>query len=641
VSERATAALRRAAWSVPAVLLAATTLWVLVGRVLAVDRGLDLTDEGLYLLEADPPTPSAAWLLPYGWHTAPLFRLVGHDVAAFRTAGAVLLVGAAGLLGWAAVRAGHRLRGGRPGCGRDPADPDLTLTVPAIVAGMLGGLLYYAGMVRTPSYNWLTVLGTVIAATGVLGLVSSDPGNAIGEDAEPRRGWRRHAPPGAAWLVLVGFGLLLTVPAKPTTPVLFAALVAPVLAVRSGVGTALRQLVTIAVSSALLLGLAVLAGVWSTAWPEIFRRALAAPALSDTHGLGGAVRAMVLLPVRAVEASPLVLAVVGGGLVTLLLRRAHPQPPALARGVLVLGLVVVAWLAADLPTGVLLGGQGEIRFGRAGSTTALLALVVAVAAVGRGPGGRDGDGHGDEARDGSAPAWVRGLTLLLLLALPFVTAFGSDNLPYGQAALAGVLFVAGALFVLGTTADVSARRVGAATLVGALAVIAAVIGVDNLHHPYRTPPIADQDVPVAVGHRGAELRLDPERATLLRSLRDTAEADGWRPGTRLFGLAPWSSTIPWHLGARVPDSIMPTLRGSEERLAFNLAWLDLEGWEAAWLLVTSADSARPGDLEDSLANVETFTDAVGTTFPDDYQLVWRAPAGSPRFADVELWRPTG
>jgi hypothetical protein len=248
---------------------------------------------------------------------------------------------------------------------------------------------------------------------------------------------------------------------------------------------------------------------------------------------------------------------------------------------------------------------------------------------------------------------VRGLTLLFLLALPFATAFGSGHPPWRQASLAGVLFVAGGLLVIGWTANVTARRRAATMLVMALLVIAVVVGVDNLHHPYRTPPIAEQDVPVAVGAHGAQLHLDPASAELLRSLRDSAEGAGWRPGTRLFGLAaPWSSTIPWYLGARVPDSIMPTLLGSEERLAFNLAWLDLDGWDAAWVLVNSANSFSPNDhwvdgmdsrlrVENSLAHLGTFTAAVGTDFPDDYALVWRAPAGSPPYADVELWRPAG
>ena len=79
-------------------------LWNILVNILATDHALDLTDEGLYLLAADPPTTNAAWGFPWGWHTGILFRVVGYDIAAFRTFGAVLLVSAGGWVGWSAMR---------------------------------------------------------------------------------------------------------------------------------------------------------------------------------------------------------------------------------------------------------------------------------------------------------------------------------------------------------------------------------------------------------------------------------------------------------------------------------------------------------------------------------------------------------
>ena len=50
--------------------------WWVLGLLLASDRGLDLSDEGLYLLAANPPTAHAAWGFPWGWNLRPLFQLV-------------------------------------------------------------------------------------------------------------------------------------------------------------------------------------------------------------------------------------------------------------------------------------------------------------------------------------------------------------------------------------------------------------------------------------------------------------------------------------------------------------------------------------------------------------------------------------
>ena len=75
-------------------------LWWLIAWVFSTDRGIGFRDEGLYLLAADPPSPTARWVTPFGWHTAPFFDLVGHDVARLRTFSIWVLVLTGALLGW-------------------------------------------------------------------------------------------------------------------------------------------------------------------------------------------------------------------------------------------------------------------------------------------------------------------------------------------------------------------------------------------------------------------------------------------------------------------------------------------------------------------------------------------------------------
>ena len=164
--------LRRLSFTSIASVAVLVVLWWLLNRVLASSRGLDLSDEGLYLLAADPPSPSASWGFPSGWHTHPLFALVGYDIASFRTLGAVVLFVAFAWLGWASVRVVTAAR-------------ELTTTqrqfllFTGVLVGGLGSLFYYAPMLRTPSYNWLNLVGIAISAA-----------------AAPRaRGWRRRSPP--------------------------------------------------------------------------------------------------------------------------------------------------------------------------------------------------------------------------------------------------------------------------------------------------------------------------------------------------------------------------------------------------------------------------------------------------------------
>lgn len=199
-----------------------SALWAALHRLLASDRGIDLTDEGLYLLAADPPSIDAAWGTPFGWHTAPVFRAVGYDVAAFRTLGAWLLVLASAALGWWAVRLGERLRA----AGVAGRSTSVAASLRA-VAGGVGGFLYYGGLLRTRSYNWVTVVGATIAAVGIVMLVEHMLRSGCDRPGEGKLGelWQRTAVQRLGLHVghlIAGLGAFLSIPAKPTTPILFA-----------------------------------------------------------------------------------------------------------------------------------------------------------------------------------------------------------------------------------------------------------------------------------------------------------------------------------------------------------------------------------------------------------------------------------
>lgn len=367
-----------------AVALGIGALWRSLFWVLAADRGLDLTDEGLYLLAARPPSIDAAWGTPFGWHTAPLFRMVGYDVAAFRTLGALLLVSAAGFLGVAAVRLGQDLRGsgadGAHGSGR------LLERLLGGVMGGMGGLLYYGGLIRTPSYNWVTVLGATIAAVGLIHLVLAERCHlglgqgGVSVSARDRGGdgaWRR-----TLGILLAGFGTFFTVPAKPTTPIFFAVLAGLVLWKVSGARSAMRTVISIAGVAMLLAAGAIAGGLWSTDVIGIFLRAVATPPLIDRQGLVGASVTFLRFPFDVVRDGRVFIALVVLVTVVMLTARSEQRPPFLiwlhrpwrtvgvvvagalgylgVREALGLGLRYVHSLRVDGWSGLVMANRGEI-----------------------------------------------------------------------------------------------------------------------------------------------------------------------------------------------------------------------------------------------------------------------------------------
>jgi hypothetical protein len=670
-------------------------LWFVLDAALASDRGLDLTDEGLYLLAADPPSRVAAWGTPWGWHTAPLFRLVGGDVASFRTLGAVILVAASAALAVAAASGRWRM----PEHSVEPVTPiEMTL---AGLSGALGGYLYYAGMLRTPSYNWVVVLGSVVAATGIL--LNLPPAH----NRMPRLG-----------VGLAAFGLFLTIPSKPTSPILIGLILGALIWRRVDFRVAVRHVLGLASATTMLVVLAVTLGMWPLYFHEVFLAALAMPTPSDGQTLtgallgyaqipnailrtapGAALAAVIVLVVRRVKPASMPardrLKLVGGaaifmGTLWIVLRAlttAVYEERALFLNSLIVGRdivplenyldrafrlwlvvasIVLALLAALAPVSrqrrwglllllvgmaafegqvhqsVMLGGEGKGRFVLHGTTTAML-LLVAVALVALSE--RDPT-IPNVSRPRELPRGVLGL-VGSLVAIAFSTAFGSAHGPYSQTALAAAMLAAAGVAAAMSIDRRHSRFAPLFLLTSMLLVLSASVTADNWAKPYRTAPIVEHTSQIEVASRGAQLRLDPSTVHILNELREAAVQSGWGPGLPLLGIVdPWHSTLPWLLGARVPDSLMLTLGGRAALLDWNLERLDVDEFSDAWLLVSKSDP--PSDLqlvlsEDHVTPVESAQKVaarLGRTFPDDYSLVYSAPS-TVRDLNlwVELWQP--
>lgn len=670
-------------------------LWVLLEALLASERGLDLTDEGLYLLAADPPSRVAAWGTPWGWHTAPLFRMVQGDVANFRTLGAMLLVAASAALGLAVASGRWRMP-------EHKAEPSTRLesTLAGVAAG-LGGYLYYAGMLRTPSYNWVVITGTVIAATGTL--LNLPPS--------------RHRMPRLG-LALTAFGLFVTIPSKPTSPILFALALGLLLWRRVGLKVALRHVVALSIATSAFVILAVALRVWPATFYEVFLTALAMPTPSDGQTLLGGALGYLRLPDTIVRMAPgalLAVAIVltaqrvppatlsirsrlawAGGAALLMaflwvglriltiavyeeraglldaliegralfplehyLTRAFRLWLAIASLVLVavaafagsikqrrwsllLLLVGMAAYEAEIHQSVLLGGEGKVRFVLHGTTTAML-MLIAIGLITLVESGRSTEGSMEHRRLARGAIGVVGF----LTAVAFSTSFGSAHGPYRQTALAAVLLVAAALSAAMSMTSSDGRNMALLLIGSTLLVLSASITADNWAKPYRTAPILENTVPVQVGPQSAEVLLDLMTADVLDGLIRSAAESGWAAGNPLLGVVdPWNSTLPYIVGARVPDSLMLTLGGRRLLLDWNLERLNSSEFHDAWLLIAKPGGPAPppsdrrGVRDTPEVAVAKVAARLGTAFPEDYVLVYTAPESvkDPSLR-VELWRP--
>jgi hypothetical protein len=631
-------------------------LWVALAAILATDRGLDLTDEGLYLLSADAPNRSAAWLFPWGWHTGPLFSLVGYDIAAFRTLGAVILVLAGGCLGWVAVRAavafgagGETAVDGRPVHGQ-AARGGYALPAIGLIVGALGTLLYYASLLRTPSYNWLNLAGILIAATGLVELSRRYRTHGGGMD----RGT-------FAVAAVSALGVFLTIPAKPSTAVFLLAAGGCLLLATVGPRAALRLSGLVAALVIAWLAVALVVGAWPLDFPRVFIRAVETPTLAAEQSVGGALRNILATPGVIINVFAKLrtgaVAAIGLGFVALaaaIALRAGSGSVDTAndgrrrlRAVLVafgLSVVVVAALvivAVPFPIVGRLARSGAAVSGGAVSRTLFAPLVLAGLFI---LGGALAAGI---ALAGRRIASRRVLALVLFLAvLPFFFGFGSSNGMFRQAAwAAGILFIAALVPLVGairvpTGPDERGRRAWLALpmlVVIATGATAWATLADSRALPYRIAPIETQTVRTIVSERGAVLDLDPDLSALVTSLRSQAAAGGFEPGTPLVGIVwRWSATVPYVLGAGVPDPLAITLfgwPGTQDMLQYNLDH-GLDGFPIgdAWVLAGPTAGLGASALGSIDAAISSLNEATGRSFPTDYRCVMNA-------AGIELWRP--
>ena len=146
--------LRVSAEALTGMVFIALTLGLGAYIVWTFDRGLELSDEAYYLLNARYPDAVSFYVTAFKWIVAPLWRITG-SLASFRASGFVILtLGSIGLaLGL--MRATHWF-------GIEPV-ANRWMRAQTVAACVIAGWLYGATLNFSPSYNLLAAAGVYLA----------------------------------------------------------------------------------------------------------------------------------------------------------------------------------------------------------------------------------------------------------------------------------------------------------------------------------------------------------------------------------------------------------------------------------------------------------------------------------------------
>jgi hypothetical protein len=237
---------------------------------------------------------------------------------------------------------------------------------------------------------------------------------------------------------------------------------------------------------------------------------------------------------------------------------------------------------------------------------------------------------GKEATRPVAWGLLRGAAVLMVF--PFALGFGSNNPISHTSGLYAVFWVAGTLLVVGALwRGAMARNLITATAFAAAIVSAGVIA-DSVAAPYRlATPIWGQTDRVAI--RDSGLRVDPQAARYLQTLKQAALDNGFSEGTPVIDLTGRSPGTLYAIGARPPGAAW-LLGGYPGSLAFTvqaLAHVPRAELERAWVL-TAPDGGRAVDPAAA-------TSRLALPFPQGYGEVGRATAVGYSSEVHVLWKP--
>jgi len=475
----------------------------------AANRGLEMTDEASYLLIALDPWHTWGHGTFHGFLLRPLYLLGGSSVVGLRWIGyGVLLFAAWRLAGAVRLRVGQG---------------KLALADFCAPVLMVAAMTCYSAGMRTPCYNWMILVGAILAWSG----------------------WLRSGISGVGPFEL-GVGLAIAVLGKWGAALVLLAMFAGVsFSIRErSVGPKGREwivaLSTMVVGSGIFAIYAGAAGIWDTVRAGIL--------IAKTTGSHG----WFIVPkygweifyyfYRVVRAFVWLLPAI---LIFWWLSRRNPEKWTTTR-------IATILFAAGLSLGALRGWwRGGIeQFGKESVLAGCWLFGVAWAAWAVGQKSAASRPRNGQEVEKSIP----GSLLWALVMTPFLCGIGTNTSIADYAGQGTLFFLAAGILILGPLPDASIRSVAAVSLAG-LCLIQASRVSSALLGMYRVGSVFEQTETLKVGPEAGRLKVDPKTFAQIEAIEHILRKEGFQAGTPIIGvdsLCGWvylsggkSPGVPW------------------------------------------------------------------------------------------------
>ena len=527
-------------------------VWIALGvavfsHLWAANRGLEMTDEASYLLIALDPWGTRGHGTFHGFLLRPLYLLGGQSLVGLRWIGyATLMFGAWRLAGAVRLRVGQ---------GKSAVADFCTPVL------MVAAMTAYCAGIRTPCYNWMILLGAILAWSGWL-----------------RCGLSHNAP------FEMGLGLAVALVGKWTaTPFLVATLLGLSLFKKShGWGPSRSDWV-----GASLVGLAAAVGLLLYAGVEGIRNTLQAGVIAaQTTGSHGwfivhkYAWEMFYYLYRVARAYVWLLPAI---LVFWWLAKRNPQkwkPEKIAM------ILFTAGLALAAVRGWCRGGIEQFSKESVLAGCWLLGVAWTVWVLSRRQGARrrrtEGKNLWSATNGQSAVLWG-------LVATPFLCGIGTNTSIADYAGQGTVFFVAAGILMLGSIPAVSIQSVAAVSLAG-LCLIQASRVSSSLLGMYRLGSVLEQNEKLGVGPEAGQLRVDRNTRSQVETICKILQRRGFRPKTLVVGV---DSLCGWvYLAGGTSPGVPWFQRNQAEFGRHVLAQCDVRTLSSSWMWIRSSSQMK-------------------------------------------------
>ena len=218
--------------------------------------------------------------------------------------------------------------------------------------------------------------------------------------------------------------------------------------------------------------------------------------------------------------------------------------------------------------------------------------------------------------------WRTLMSAGFLLGGPVLYAFGSNNGFIEQ--------ITGATGLIGMAAIVLLTSLGLIrnsifpVICLLLSIGAITTTINSSHDPYRQAPLTEQTVLIEIAPGSGRLYVEKDFADDINSLRGQLSESGWKSRTPLLDFTQYSAGIVYALDALQPITVIPTVGGMDgvnalAEWSFNYISEhdEKDVWNSAWLLLPSEKN-----LQNCQLCPETYVlSRLNRTFPDDYALI--------------------